>query len=349
MAKSGSEKLKLLYIRDFLLEQSDKEHPVSVEAIGQYLENTYAISPDPRSIRSDIRLLGKSSEIDDSETESSDDDEYRIGYGMDIHHEKRGQYYVGERDFSLSELRILIDSVQSSKYISPERSRALIHKLKGLTSSSNAGKLQRSVRIMHRIKSEDEAVIENVGILSDAIEHGNTVRFRYRSYRPDGRLEDKGKAYDVAPFFVIIDDENYYLVGCDNKKDAVRTYRIDKMFEIRESRRKFSETARAYCADMEMDSYGKKAFSMFGGEPVSVQFRFRNDYANAAFDVLGNDLMPIPNSGDASHFSVTAEIIPSPHFYGWVMSLGDGVEILAPSEVREGMQTHLEKSLHIYR
>ena len=349
MPKSGSEKLKLLYIRDYLLAESDREHPVSVEAIGQFLEESYSISPDPRSIRSDIRLLGKSAEPDDSEAESINDDEYRIGYGMDIRHEKRGQYYVGERDFSLSELRILVDSVQSSKYISPERSRALIGKLEGLTSTGNASKLRRSVRIMHRIKSGDESVIENVGVLSDAIEHGNTVRFRYKSYRPDGKLEDKGKAYDVAPFFVIIDDENYYLVGCDNNMNAVRTYRIDKMFEIRESRRKFSEIAKTYCAETEMDSYGKKAFSMFGGEPVSVQFRFRNDYANAAFDVLGNDLMPIPNSGDASHFSVTAEIIPSPHFYGWVMSLGDGVEILSPPEVREGMQAHLEKSLRIYR
>ena len=348
MSRNGDEKLKILYIRDYLLSHSDEEHPVSVDDILNYLEKVHEITPDKRSIRSDIRILGKSSEIDELSTEDSDE-EYVIGYGMDIHHEKRGQYYVGKREFSLPELRILVDSVQSSKYISPGRSQELIRKLKNLTSEHNASRLQRSVRIMHRIKSADETVIENVGLLSDAIEHGNTVKFRYKNYDVSGVLVDKGKNYDVAPFFVMIDDENYYLVGWDNARHSSRNYRIDKMSEIKIRRVKFSDEAKKCCAETDMESYGKKAFSMFGGTPVRVKMRFKNEYANAAFDILGNDIMPIPESGDKFHFSVTAEVIPSPHFYGWVTGLGEGAEIVSPPEVREGMRKHLEKSLSFYK
>ena len=328
MPRSAQQKLKILYVMDYLLQFSDETHPVTLAQIAGYLSD-YGISAERKSLYDDLEALRT--------------------YGLDIVSTGAGRssaYYIAARDFELPELKLLVDSVQASKFITHKKTAALIRKLERLASVHEAGALQRQVYVAGRIKTMNESIYYNVDALHSAISQGKKIRFRYfdldvnklRQFRRGGAY------YAVSPYALTWDSENYYLVAYDAPSAEIRHYRVDKMTSIAllDMPRDGIEAFRA----LDMAAYSRRVFGMFSGTAEPVRMRFDNRLVGAVLDRLGAETLLIPD-GD-SHFTVTASVVPSPQFYAWVFGFGDLAQILAPASAVEGMRAQLAAASALY-
>ncbi len=310
MAKTANQKLKLLILKDYLLQNSDESHPVTVAQIIAELER-HGVAAERKSIYSDIDALRT--------------------YGLDIV-QSRGNYYVGQRDFETPELKLLVDSIQSSKFITQRKTVSLIKKIEGLASIYDAQLLQRQVYVRNRVKSMNESVYYNVDSIADAINNDRAIRFKYfeLTVSKERRLRRGGAWYEVSPFALMWDDENYYLLAWDAEAGLLKHYRVDKMLQIKalDSRREGKDAF----ADVDMSSYSKKVFSMFTGAEQRVKMRFADRLAGAVLDRFGSDITLTPEDG--AHFTVSVELEVSPQFFAWLFGFGTDAEILAPASVR---------------
>lgn len=311
MAKSANQKLKLLILKDYLLRNSDEKHPVTIPQIIEEL-GRYDIKAERKSLYDDLEAL-------------------RV-YGLDIV-QSRGNYYVGQRNFETPELKLLVDSIQSSKFITEKKTMSLIKKLEELASMYDAQLLERQVYVRNRVKSMNESVYYNVDSIADAINQDRAIRFKYFEYTvtKERRIRRNGDWYVVSPFALMWDDENYYMVAWDADAGSLKHYRVDKMLEI--TALKDARKGKEAFAEVDMAAYAKKTFGMFTGQDRSVRLRFKNILAGAVFDRFGRDVMLIPDGED--HFVVTLDIAVSPQFYSWVFGFGTDVEILSPDDIRE--------------
>ena len=311
MAKSANQKLKLLILKDYLLRNSDEKHPVTIPQIIEEL-GRYDIKAERKSLYDDLDAL-------------------RV-YGLDIV-QSRGNYYVGQRNFETPELKLLVDSIQSSKFITEKKTMSLIKKLEELASMYDAQLLERQVYVRNRVKSMNESVYYNVDSIADAINQDRAIRFKYFEYTvtKEHRIRRNGDWYVVSPFALMWDDENYYMVAWDADAGSLKHYRVDKMLEI--TALKDARKGKEAFAEVDMAAYAKKTFGMFTGQDRSVRLRFKNILAGAVFDRFGRDVMLIPDGED--HFVVTLDVAVSPQFYSWVFGFGTDVEILSPDDIRE--------------
>ena len=311
MAKSANQKLKLLILKDYLLRNSDEKHPVTIPQIIEEL-GRYDIKAERKSLYDDLEAL-------------------RV-YGLDIV-QSRGNYYVGQRNFETPELKLLVDSIQSSKFITEKKTMSLIKKLEELASMYDAQLLERQVYVRNRVKSMNESVYYNVDSIADAINQDRAIRFKYFEYTvtKERRIRRNGDWYVVSPFALMWDDENYYMVAWDADAGSLKHYRVDKMLEI--TSLKDARKGKEAFAEVDMAAYAKKTFGMFTGQDRSVRLRFKNILAGAVFDRFGRDVMLIPDGED--HFVVTLDVAVSPQFYSWVFGFGTDVEILSPDDIRE--------------
>ena len=329
MPRSAQQKLKILYVMDCLLQFSDETHPLTLAQIAGYLSD-YGITAERKSLYDDLEALRT--------------------YGLDIVSTGAGRssaYYVAARDFELPELKLLVDSVQASRFITHKKTAALIKKLERLTSVHEARSLQRQVYVSGRIKTMNESIYYNVDALHSAISQGKKIRFRYfdldvnklRQFRRGGAY------YTVSPYALTWDSENYYLVAYDGDASEIRHYRVDKMTGITalDSPRDGLEAFRA----LDMAVYTRKVFGMFSGREEPVRMRFDRAMAGAVLDRLGTDSMLIPD-GDGQ-FTVTAPIVLSPQFYAWVFGFGGMAQILGPAPAVEGMERQLREVADLYQ
>lgn len=316
MAKSANQKLKLLYIAKYLSEQTDEDHPVTVADIIKHLGN-YDISAERKSIYDDLESL-------------------RL-FGLDIV-QIRGKatgYYIGERDFELPELKLLVDSVQSSKFIPINKTMNLIKKIESLASVHDAKELHRQVYVLNRVKTMNESVYYNIDAISNAINNNKMIQFRYFEYTvsKEKHFRKDGEYYRVSPYALIWDDENYYLLAWDEAAQMQKHYRVDKMQKISalDTPRQGSE----HFKNMDTALYAKKVFAMFGGREETVKLRFANNLVSAVIDRFGSDIIIAPQ--DDEHFTITLDIEVSPQFRAWLCGFGTGVEVLSPESVRKEM------------
>ena len=328
MARSQKQKLKLLYLMQYLTQHSDEAHPVGIAQMVEMLAER-GILAERKSLYADLEALRE--------------------FGLDIV-QARGKtvgYYVGTRDFELPELKLLVDSVQSSKFITQRKTLALIRKIESLASVHDAAALQRQVYVRNRVKSMNESVYYNIDEISSAIAADRKIRFRYCEYTAakERRWRRDGAYYELSPYALIWDDENYYLLAYDAETAQMRHYRVDKMAQITapESFRDGKDAFRA----LDMSAYSKRVFGMFAGEAETVRLRFADRLAGAVIDRFGRDVMFVRE--DESHFSVSVEAVVSPQFYAWVFGFGEDAEILSPARVREGMAATAERVLARYR
>ncbi|MBQ1264171.1 MAG: WYL domain-containing protein [Oscillospiraceae bacterium] len=312
MPRSDNQKLKLLYLKQLLEERSDEEHPLHMQTIIDYLENK-GIKAERKSIYSDIACLQD--------------------FGMDIciQHGKNGGYYLASRDFELPELKLLVDAVQASKFLTEKKSMALIRKLETLASMHEAGSLRRQVVVSGRVKTMNESIFYSIDLLHDAIAANKQITFRYFDWGVDKQKHFRDGTYTASPFALCWDSENYYLIA-HTERHSVTHYRVDKMSNIQQTNqdRIITDELR----NIDLSSYGKNVFSMFGGETVQVKLRFENALSGVALDRFGHDVMLIPDGSD--HFTCTTPITVSPNFYGWVAGFGGRVQILFPQNVVDG-------------
>ena len=316
MPKAPNQKLKLLVLLRYLMRNSDEAHPVTVQDMIEELARQ-DISAERKTIYDDIESLRR--------------------FGVDIVQRKdRGTgYYVAARDFELPELKLLVDSIQSSKFITQRKTLSLIKKLENLASVYDAQLLERQVYVRGRVKSMNESVYYNVDEISGAISRDRAIRFKYFEFTIAGerRYRHEGAWYLVSPFALIWDDENYYLLAWDASAARLKHYRVDKMTQIEalEQRREGKEAFRK----LDMASYSQRVFGMFAGEEKRVRLRFLNHLAGAVIDRFGKGTILTPDGDE--HFIIAVDLVVSPQFFAWVFGFGSEAEILSPESVRRQM------------
>ena len=319
---SAPHKLALLIIRQYLLDHTDESHTANATDLAAELEK-YGLSENRRTIYNDIDTLIDSG-LDVITPEKSDN---------------RGGYYIGSRDFELAELKLLVDAVQSSKFITAKKSEELIAKLAGLTSKPQAAALRREVFIRNRIKAGNESIFYNVDGIYEAIHENRQITFRYGEIKRDGTLVPRknGAVYQVSPMILTWDDENNYLVAYESASEKVKHYRVDKIMDL--ERTELPRTGMEAYRKFDLAAFAKKTFGMFGGVDTDVTLRCRNHLAGVMIDRFGKDTMLIPD-GD-THFRAHVQVAVSPQFFGWVTGIGSGMEILSPAGLRKEYAEYL--------
>ncbi|MEE0956441.1 MAG: WYL domain-containing protein [Eubacterium sp.] len=334
--KTNGHKLALLYTMKYLLEETDEDHAVNASQIAAYLKNC-GLAADRRTIYSDVAILQD--------------------FGMDIMAKESGNlggYYLASRDFELPELKLLVDAVQCSKFITVKKTEELIDKLSGLTSKHNAKELQREVFIRNRSKAENEAIFYSVDAIYDAMNRNRQIFFQYGELTPDGDLVPKkgGARYQVSPWGLTWDDEKYYLIAYDDLVGKIKYYRVDKMLktQVASEERVGAEKYEHF----DVAELTLKTFGMYSGEDYDVTLVCSNSLAGVILDRFGRDarLIPVrePETGkDSGKFKVTRKISVSPQFFGWVCGIGPEIEIAGPENVRNRYRKYLEEVLNAYK
>ena len=315
-------KLKILYLKD-ILQKTDKDHALNATDICDLIQEEYGYTYERRAVYTDIKRL--------------------IKYGMKITQLKGASfgYYVSEHPFELPELKLLVDAVQSSKFITKQKSEKLIRKLEKQTSLENARQLQRQVFIYNRIKTENETIYQTVDVIHAAIHDNRKIQFKYCEWTVKKVLARKkgGADYIVSPWALTWDDENYYLVAYDSAAGGIRHYRVDKMQEISESEEE-REGKKAFDG-FDLAAFARKTFGMYGGEERKLTLRCSNSLAGVIIDRFGQDIMVFPDGENFFRAAVTVAV--SPQFYGWLAGIGKGIRIESPADVREGYRQYLEE------
>ena len=327
MPKSFHQKLKIIYIMQMLLEQTDEQHMLSAKDLIDGLA-AYGISAERKSIYDDIQALSD--------------------YGMDILKigGKNGGYYISQRDFELPELKLLVDAVQSSKFITTKKSRELIHKLEKLVSRYEATQLNRQVVVTNRNKVVNEDIYYNVDMIYNGIAQNVKICFQYFEWTvtKEVRLRKNGEYYEVSPWVLTWDDENYYLIAYDEAAGMIKHYRVDKMLRI--SLMKESRTGREQFAGFDIAGYSKKTFGMFAGKEETVTLICENRLIGVVIDRFGQEVLVRPE--DETHFRARIHVAVSPQFYGWICGLGAQVRIIEPIGAAESYQNYLRTILEGY-
>ena len=327
MAKSSGQKLKLLYLIKMLQENTDENHPMSTPDIIKYLENQ-GIHAERKSIYSDMESLAD------------------FGYDVvQVQSRLGGGYYLGSREFELPELKLLVDAVQSSRFITTKKSRDLIRKLEQIAGKNDAGKLQRQVYVAGRIKTENESIYYNIDAIHRAIQENRQITFVYLDWNLQKELVPRpGGDKCVSPWALIWRDENYYLAAYDSEAKVIKHYRVDKMLHIRMSDE--SREGKEHFKKLDMADYAKKSFGMFRGKETSVKMLVNNSLAGVIIDRFGKYVMMIPE--DEDHFRVNVDVHVSKQFLGWVFSLGEAVKIIGPDEVVEQRRGEARRLMEQY-
>ena len=318
--KSPNQKLKILYIMQ-MLKETDENHKLSAARIMERLSG-YDIECERKSLYSDIEALKN--------------------FGLDIVYDgsKNGGYYLSSRDFELPELRLLVDAVQCSRFVTQKKTLELIKKLESLCGKTEAQKLNGQVFVFNRIKHMNESIYYNVDAIHEAIMSNKKISFKYFDYTVDKKKKYRhdDKVYEVVPLSLAWEDENYYLIATED--GTTKHFRVDKMDNISVGD-SAPTTERFDTAD-----YTRGVFSMYGGERADVRLVVNNSLASVIIDRFGKDVTMIPRDSDT--FSVSVNVAVSPQFYSWIFGLSDKVHIESPVSVRKGMQEYLEKVLNLY-
>lgn len=328
MPKGPNQKLKLLYLMKIFLEKTDENHGLTMSELIAALES-YGVSSERKSIYSDIESLRQ--------------------YGMDIIGEQRDKsycYYVGSREFELAELKLLVDSVQAAKFITAKKSGELIKKIESLASKYEAGQLHRQVYVAERVKTINENIYYNVDILHTAIATNVKITFQYFQWDVNKKmvLKREGARYEVSPWALSWDDDNYYLIAFDSREGKSKHFRVDKMLNIELSEGK--REGKEQFAGFDIAHYNRKVFGMFGGEEETVKLECSNDLAGVIIDRFGKAVTL--QKKNEKYFTVKVKVAVSRQFLSWVMALGEGVRILSPESVVERIREEIRRLANQY-
>jgi predicted DNA-binding transcriptional regulator YafY len=328
MPKSFGQKQKILYLARFFMEETDEKHPASMASILNYLERA-GILAERKSIYSDIEALRL------------------FGFDIIATRGKDGGYFLGERNFELPEVRLLVDAVQSSRFLTQKKSKALIRKLSSLTSRHEGKILSHNVCVAGRIKNMDESIYRNVDTIANAIEENKKISFSYFEWDASGRKKMRrgGEKYIASPFFLLWDNENYYLIAVEEKSGEKRHFRVDKMIQI-EALEDMRE-GKALLSGISPADYEKKSFGMFGGKEERVSIWWQEELAGVFYDRFGTDC--VVQKSENGGFISSLSVMVSPVFYSFLMGFGDKVKILSPEWVKEEFVALAENALKPYQ
>ena len=327
--KGENQKLKMLYLVQLFSRETDDTHKLTMPEI--------------------IAKLAADGVNADRKTLYQDFDELRR-FGFDIISEKDGRnyyYYLGSRDFELPELKLLVDSVQSAKFITDKKSGQLIKKLESLVSKYEGSQLHRQVIISGRVKTMNESIYYNVDKIHAAIGEDRQIRFRYFDWNLKKEMEPRydGKWYKLSPWALMWDDEKYYLVAYDSKHETIIHYRVDKMTQIGilDEKREGHDAFRKF----NIAHYTNTLFGMFAGDETKVTIEAENRLVSVFIDRFGKDIIIAPIDND--HFRTTVTVAVSKQFFGWIMGIDGDVRVVAPDSVVRQIKAEIEHQAERYR
>ena len=318
MPRGSNQKFKFTYLMQIMLEKTDDAHSLTMPQILAELEKC-GVTAERKSIYTDLQDMEK--------------------FGVEIIKEQSGRetyYHVGTRDFEMAEVKLLIDAIQSSKFITQKKSKELITKIKGFVSGHQAKQLQRQVYINDRVKTMNESVYYNVDDIHEAINSNKKIRFKYYKWDINKTLipRHEGAWFVVSPWALVWDDENYYMVAYDDWDQKIKHYRVDKMMRI--SIEEEMRSGKEAFKNFDMAEYSKATFGMYNGTKTRVKIHFANHMCGVFLDRFGKDISFRPIDEDHSELNVYVNV--SPQFFGWIFSLGKDVKVVGPGEVVEQMR-----------
>jgi len=313
MAKGAHQKLKMLYLVDILMKETDENNGITLQEITTLL-NDYGVNADRKTLYLDLKELRE--------------------YGLEISIEQKNRtfyYRLLSREFQLAELKLLVESVQAAKFITAKKSHELITKLETLVSKHDANQLNRQLFIPGRIKSMNESIYYSVDLLHNAINKNRQIRFLYYQWNINKKLVPRhnGSPYQISPLSLVLDNENYYLIGYDAQEEKIKHFRVDKMKQINILDKKRDGTKRL--SQKELSQYTSHVFNMYSGQKMYVTIEAPNSMIGVFIDRFGKDVFIVPTEGkDSFRLSIDVEI--SPQFLGWLVGLGPTVKLLSPLE-----------------
>ena len=299
MPKSDNQKLKIFYILDYLQAYSNEKNPVRASDLIAMLDRQWGIRCDRKTVYSDIAALQQ--------------------YGVDIVSlpGKNGGYYIASRNFELPELKLLIDAVQSSRYLTEKKSRELIEKLCSQCNEQDAKLMRRTVLVSGRVKSMNETIYYNVDAIQEAIAQNKQITFRYFDWDFGGKRKYRDKEYLASPYGLCQDNENCYLLAFSDRH-GITSYRVDRMTDIQ-----LTEANRIPCPELTgkaLHDHANRLFQMYSGDALDVKMRFHRSLLNVVIDRFGKDTMLIPDGDE--YFNFTVKVAISPMFLSWVIGFG---------------------------
>ncbi len=325
MPKSDNQKLKIFYILDYLQKNSHENHPVRASDLIAMLDREHNISCDRKTVYSDVAALQE--------------------YGVDIVSlpGKNGGYYIASRNFELPELKLLIDAVQSSRYLTEKKSRELIEKLLNQCNEQDAKLMKRNVLVSGRVKSMNETIYYSVDAIQDAIVQNKQISFRYFDWDFGGKRKYREKAYIASPYGLCQDNENCYLLALSDRH-GITSYRVDRMTDIA-----LLQSPRTPCPELTgkaLIDHANRLFQMYSGDAVDVKLRFHKSLINVVIDRFGKDTMLIPDGEE--WFNFTVRVAVSPMFLSWVMGFGNKAKILYPQSVADQLCSLCREAMSQY-
>lgn len=324
MAGVSGSRLRIMYIRDYLEENSDENHYITAAELLKFLEEK-GIPCDRKTIYADIQSL--------------------MDYGLDIINSRgaHGGYRLLSGSFEVPELKLLIDSVQSARFLTQKKCRALIDKLLTLCSKHDQDLVKRQMVVSGRVKNMNESIYVNLDHIQDAIAQNRQITFRYFNWTVDHKRNYRGDTRTASPYGLCLDGGNYYLMA-HTPEHGPTNFRIDRMERI-----EISDIPREKCPELSprhLAAYAESMFQMFSGKGVQVKLRMANKLTNVVFDRFGQSILLIPDG--EGYFNVTVDVADSPQFFGWVLGFGKDCEIVYPYAMREKFKDYCKEVLEVY-
>ncbi|MCR4756174.1 MAG: WYL domain-containing protein [Butyrivibrio sp.] len=329
MSKGTNQKLKLYYLAKIMISKTDDDHYLTMPQIKDLLED-YGVTADRKSLYDDMEALRT------------------LGIDVLLEHEGKNYYYhVGSKHFELAELKLLVDAIQASKFITEKKSNALIKKLTALVSEYEASQLKRQVEVQGRIKTMNESIYYTVDDIHNAIINNKAITFEYLKWNLQKELVPrKEERYEVSPWALTWDDENYYLIAYDDESQKIKHYRVDKINKIKITDKK--RQGKEHFAAFDMAAYSKMNFGMFGGKETKVKLRFKDEMVGVLLDRFGKDIS-IRKSTTNGWSETNVDVAVSDQFFGWIFALGGSVVIAGSDEVKMRFKEELEKVKELYK
>ena len=329
MPKGSNQKLKLYYLARIMLEKTDDEHMITMPEIKSALE-AYGVTANRKSLYDDLEALRT--------------------LGIDVLGEKVGRnfyYHVGGKQFEIAELKLLVDAIQSSKFITEKKSHELIKKLTGMASKYEAEQLKRQVVVQGRVKTMNESIYYFVDDVHRAIAENKKIRFEYMKWNEDKKMvRRRDESYVVSPWALTWDDENYYLIAYDEEADSIKHFRVDKLKSIKvlDERRTGKDKFKAF----NLAKYSKMSFGMFGGKPTKVKIEFNNEMVGIFIDRFGRDILIRPTK-KKGWSEISVDVALSDQFLGWIFALGPNGKIAGPKDVVDRYKKELDEMVKMYK
>ena len=308
-----SAQLRPIYLAKTLYDRTDEDHALSTAQLMEILENEYGIKTHRQTIPSDVALLRST--------------------GMEIQEVKTDQkrYNLISREYDIAEIKLLIDAVQSSKFITKAKSEALVTKLSKMAGQNQADKLKRNIAAENRIKYDNESILLNIDAVNEAINLGKKISFFYFKYnvRKEPKLRNKERPFTFSPHKLVWSGDLYYMVGVFDRWKNVGIFRLDRIMRRPDI---LEEDADPLPEDFDFDTFLQTSFRMYGVDHKTVDLLCSNDVMDAILDKFGMDVTTY--AYDMERFRAEVEVVPSRVFYSWVFGFGGAVTINSPADVR---------------